>query len=83
MEAARNKLCADTGKEEPTISEWAEAVGMKRSSLERAILRISQSRNRITLSYRRLVVSIATAYQGRGLSLQDLVQVYWLYMVIT
>ncbi|XP_026423532.1 RNA polymerase sigma factor sigD, chloroplastic-like isoform X2 [Papaver somniferum] len=74
LEAARNKLCADTGKEEPTISEWAEAVGMKRSSLERAILRISQSRNRITLSYRRLVISIATAYQGRGLSLQDLVQ---------
>ncbi|RZC52420.1 hypothetical protein C5167_020837 [Papaver somniferum] len=73
LEAARNKLC-DTRKEEPTISEWAEAVGMKRSSLERAILRISQSRNRITLSYRRLVVSIATAYQGRGLSLQDLVQ---------
>ncbi|KAI3964135.1 hypothetical protein MKW92_039653 [Papaver armeniacum] len=73
LEAARNKLC-DTRKEEPTISEWAEAVGMKRSSLERAILRISQSRNRITLSYRRLVISIATAYQGRGLTLQDLVQ---------
>ncbi|KAI3979633.1 hypothetical protein MKX01_013728 [Papaver californicum] len=73
LEAARNELW-DTRKEEPTISEWAEAVGMRRSSLERAILRTSQSRNRITLSYRRLVISIATAYQGRGLTLQDLIQ---------
>ncbi|MCL7022203.1 hypothetical protein MKW94_030418 [Papaver nudicaule] len=73
LEAARNELW-DTKREEPTTSEWAEAVGMNRSSLERAILRTSQSRNRITLSYKRLVISIATAYQGRGLTLQDLVQ---------
>jgi len=34
-----------------------------------------ESRERIARSYRRLVVSIAKGYQGKGLSFQDLIQV--------
>ncbi|KAJ6853114.1 RNA polymerase sigma factor sigD, chloroplastic-like [Iris pallida] len=46
----------------------------QRSSTDKAFLRARECRERITLSYKRLVVSVATQYQGKGLSLQDLVQ---------
>ncbi|XP_064960522.1 RNA polymerase sigma factor sigD, chloroplastic-like isoform X2 [Musa acuminata AAA Group] len=46
---------------------------MKRRS-EKAFLRARESRERITLSYKRLVVSIAATYQGKGLTIQDLIQ---------
>jgi len=47
----------------------------RRGKTDRACLRARECRERITLSYKRLVVSIATPYQGKGLSLQDLIQV--------
>ncbi|THU73154.1 hypothetical protein C4D60_Mb04t19820 [Musa balbisiana] len=46
---------------------------MKRRS-EKAFLRARESKERITLSYKRLVVSIAATYQGKGLTIQDLIQ---------
>lgn len=42
-----------------------------------------ESRERINHDYRRLVISIATNYQGKGLSLQDLIQVHnFIYLII-
>ncbi|ONK79251.1 uncharacterized protein A4U43_C01F4460 [Asparagus officinalis] len=52
----------------------AEAIE-RRGKADKACLRARECRERITLSYKRLVVSIATPYQGKGLSLQDLIQV--------
>ncbi|URD96597.1 rna polymerase sigma [Musa troglodytarum] len=52
----------------------AHYARMKRRS-EKAFLRARESRERITLSYKRLVVSIAATYQGKGLTIQDLIQV--------
>ncbi|XP_072976178.1 RNA polymerase sigma factor sigD, chloroplastic [Typha angustifolia] len=53
----------------PAASAW-----MKKTSRDKALLRARESKERIILSYKRLVVSIATAYQGKGLSIQDLIQ---------
>jgi len=47
----------------------------RRGETDKACLRARECSERITLSYKRLVVSIATPYQGKGLSLQDLIQV--------
>ncbi|KAK8942445.1 hypothetical protein KSP39_PZI009375 [Platanthera zijinensis] len=49
-------------------------MGRRRRKNERALLRARECRERIALSYKRLVVSVASAYQGKGLSLQDLIQ---------
>lgn len=74
LEAARRRI-AETREHEPTSNQWAEAVGIKRSSLDKILCNGRESRERINQSYRRLVVSIAARYQGKGLSLQDLIQV--------
>ncbi|WKA02327.1 hypothetical protein VitviT2T_020530 [Vitis vinifera] len=73
LEAARRRI-AETREHEPTSNQWAEAVGIKRSSLDKMLCNGRESRERINQSYRRLVVSIAARYQGKGLSLQDLIQ---------
>ncbi|XP_008806591.1 RNA polymerase sigma factor sigD, chloroplastic [Phoenix dactylifera] len=52
----------------------AISASMKRRNSERTLLKARECRERITLSYKRLVVSIATPYQGKGLGLQDLIQ---------
>ncbi|KAF8398366.1 hypothetical protein HHK36_017293 [Tetracentron sinense] len=70
LEAARRRI----REHEPTSSQWADAVGMKRGSLDKVLCNARESRERITVSYKRLVISIATSYQGKGLSLQDLIQ---------
>lgn len=48
---------------------------MKTRCLDKILCNKRESRERINLNYRRLVVSIAARYQGKGLSLQDLIQV--------
>ncbi|KAK9125238.1 hypothetical protein Scep_014084 [Stephania cephalantha] len=73
LEEARRKIWK--GKEsEPTSSQWAETAGIKKENLEKTLCGARESRERINSSYRRLVASIAAAYQGRGLSLEDLIQ---------
>ncbi|KAJ4912007.1 hypothetical protein Rs2_06628 [Raphanus sativus] len=47
---------------------------MKRSSANEMLCRRREAREKINRCYRRLVVSIATGYQGKGLNLQDLIQ---------
>lgn len=72
MEATRSTL-TEIEKKDPAMSQWANAVGMRKPTLEMALGRVRECKNRITRSYRRLVVSIATPYCGRGLTLHDLI----------
>ncbi|XP_010453466.1 PREDICTED: RNA polymerase sigma factor sigD, chloroplastic [Camelina sativa] len=48
--------------------------GKKKRSANEILCRRKEAREKITRCYRRLVVSIATGYQGKGLNLQDLIQ---------
>jgi hypothetical protein len=48
---------------------------MEKNSVDNVLCKGRESREKIIRSYRRLVVSIATSYQDKGLSLQDLIQV--------
>ncbi|XP_009125938.3 RNA polymerase sigma factor sigD, chloroplastic [Brassica rapa] len=48
--------------------------GKKKRSANEILYRRREAREKITRCYRRLVVSIATGYQGKGLNLQDLIQ---------
>ncbi|KAL5719715.1 hypothetical protein ACHQM5_012460 [Ranunculus cassubicifolius] len=64
-------------KEEAKLEEggrWDKLTGNKRKNIERIVFKARESRERIIVSYRRLVVSIATKYQGKGLSLKELIQ---------
>ncbi|KAA8515643.1 hypothetical protein F0562_018746 [Nyssa sinensis] len=73
VEAVR-RMISETREHEPTLNQWANAVGISSSSLDKILCNGRESRERITSCYLRLVVSIATYYQGKGLSLQDLIQ---------
>ncbi|XP_068660941.1 RNA polymerase sigma factor sigD, chloroplastic [Aristolochia californica] len=73
LEASRIKIRLATNCN-PTMSQWAEAAGMKMRTLEKLLWRVREAKDRITRSYKRLVVSIAMPYLGRGLSLKDLIQ---------
>ncbi|KAG9458004.1 hypothetical protein H6P81_002512 [Aristolochia fimbriata] len=73
LEATRNRI-RDASNCNPTMSQWAQAAGMKKRTLEKLLWRVRECKDRITRSYKRLVVSIATPYLGRGLTLNDLIQ---------
>ncbi|XP_043691315.1 RNA polymerase sigma factor sigD, chloroplastic [Telopea speciosissima] len=73
LEAARRRI-GERGDGEPSTSHWARAVGMERRDLDKMLCEERESRERIILSYRRLISYIAKNYQGKGLSLQDLIQ---------
>ncbi|XP_058084331.1 RNA polymerase sigma factor sigD, chloroplastic isoform X2 [Magnolia sinica] len=73
LEAVRKRI-QRTEMQEPSMIQWAEAVGMEKVSLEEKLRRARECRKRITLSYKRLVVTIATKYEGKGLSQKELVQ---------
>ncbi|KAK9733346.1 hypothetical protein RND81_04G061600 [Saponaria officinalis] len=59
---------------EPTISEWADAVGLSSGTLSSKFSSWKRSREKLIYANFRMVVYIAKQYQGRGLSLQDLMQ---------
>ncbi|GFP83186.1 RNA polymerase sigma factor sigf chloroplastic [Phtheirospermum japonicum] len=59
---------------EPTLIEWAEAVGTSCHDLQSLVHCGNSSRDRLIKANFRMVVHIAKQYQGRGLSLQDLLQ---------
>ena len=74
LEAVRRRI-KELNEHEPTSSQWAKAVGMRGSSLEKVLCNGRESKERIFKCYKRLVISIAASYQGKGLTLEDLVQV--------
>ncbi|CAH8325126.1 unnamed protein product [Eruca vesicaria subsp. sativa] len=55
-------------------NEMVSMLKKRRSSANEILCRRREAREKITRCYRRLVVSIATGYQGKGLNLQDLIQ---------
>lgn len=74
LEEAR-KTVGRAEEHESISMQLAKATGMKRSKVDKILCKERESQERIVRSFRRLVVSIATGYQGKGLSLKDLIQV--------
>lgn len=75
MEAVRRSLIAETEEDEVSSNEWAKAAGISRLRLDKILWNGRESEKRITTCYHGLVVSIASPYLGKGLTLQDLAQV--------
>ncbi|KAF4361041.1 hypothetical protein F8388_016850 [Cannabis sativa] len=59
---------------EPTSQELAKAMKMEIKSIDKILCKERESQEKITRSYKRLVSSIASGYQGKGLTFQDLIQ---------
>ncbi|XP_062117265.1 RNA polymerase sigma factor sigF, chloroplastic [Humulus lupulus] len=73
LEQVKHRLQSEFGRE-PTLVEWAEAVGIHYRILRTQICSGTSSRERLICSNLRMVVHIAKQYQGRGVGLQDLMQ---------
>ncbi|CAE6034000.1 unnamed protein product [Arabidopsis arenosa] len=73
LEKVKTKLESQNGCE-PTIGEWAEAMGLSSPALKSEIHRGRSSREKLITANLRLVVHIAKQYQNRGLNFQDLLQ---------
>ncbi|XP_031103997.1 RNA polymerase sigma factor sigF, chloroplastic isoform X2 [Ipomoea triloba] len=59
---------------EPTLVEWAKAVGLSQLALQSKLHFGNSSREKLINANLRMVVHIAKQYQGRGLSFQDMLQ---------
>uniref|UniRef100_A0A803PA79 RNA polymerase sigma-70 domain-containing protein n=1 Tax=Cannabis sativa TaxID=3483 RepID=A0A803PA79_CANSA len=73
LEVARQRLKNDKDHE-PTSQELAKAMKMEIKSIDKILCKERESQEKITRSYKRLVSSIASGYQGKGLTFQDLIQ---------
>ncbi|KAH8945770.1 hypothetical protein BDL97_12G058000 [Sphagnum fallax] len=73
LEKVRSNLKEEIGHE-PTMVEWACAAGMEQNPFETRIRNGRFCKDKMVNSNLRLVVSIAKNYQGRGMTLQDLIQ---------
>uniref|UniRef100_A0A2P2L063 RNA polymerase sigma factor sigDic isoform X1 n=1 Tax=Rhizophora mucronata TaxID=61149 RepID=A0A2P2L063_RHIMU len=73
LDAVRRRI-AETQEYEPTLEQLAKALEMKKRSVNRILCNGRESLKSITCSHRKLVISIAIDYQGKGLGLQDLIQ---------
>ncbi|CAH8354887.1 unnamed protein product [Eruca vesicaria subsp. sativa] len=73
LEKVKTKLESKNGCE-PTIAEWAEALGLSGPVLKSESHRGRSSREKLITANLRLVVHIAKQYQNRGLNFQDLLQ---------
>ncbi|KAJ6385266.1 hypothetical protein OIU77_028452 [Salix suchowensis] len=73
IEAARRRI-GEAQELDPTSKQLAKALLMEKNSVDNVLCKGRESREKILRSYRRLVVSIATGYQDKGLSLEDLIQ---------
>lgn len=60
----------------PTFAQWAAAAGVDQKELRRRLNYGVLCKDKMIKSNIRLVISIAKNYQGAGMNLQDLVQVY-------
>ncbi|WVZ61372.1 hypothetical protein U9M48_011262 [Paspalum notatum var. saurae] len=73
LEEAQHKLQVQCGRE-PTVAEWAQAVGMSCRELQSSVRTGRRCREKMARSNFRLVIHIARKYEGYGLDIQDLVQ---------
>lgn len=73
LEKVKDKLQSQFGRE-PTVVEWAEAVGLSCQVLQSEVHSGKRSQEKLITANLRMVVHIAKQYLGRGLSLQDLLQ---------
>ncbi|XP_066367158.1 RNA polymerase sigma factor sigF, chloroplastic-like isoform X1 [Miscanthus floridulus] len=73
LEEAQRKLQAQCGRE-PTVAEWAQAVGMSCRELHSCVRTGRRCREKMARSNFRLVIHVARKYEGHGLDIQDLVQ---------
>lgn len=74
LEVVKHQLQIQFARE-PTLVEWAEAAGLTSRELKSQLISGKSSREKLINANLRMVVHIAKQYQGRGLSLQDLLQV--------
>jgi DNA-directed RNA polymerase sigma subunit (sigma70/sigma32) len=74
LEGVKNRLESQFGRE-PTLVEWAQAVGLSCHVLKLQLHSGNRSREKLINANLRMVVHIAKRYQNRGLGLQDLLQV--------
>lgn len=75
MEVIKESLETQIGRR-PTLSEWANAAEMDISTFSKRLTEGHQSKNRMIQCNLRLVISVARKYEGKGLSLEDLIQVW-------
>lgn len=73
LEEAQQKLQSQCGRE-PTVAEWAQAVGMSCRELQSSLHTGRRCREKMARSNFRLVIHVARKYEGYGLDIQDLVQ---------
>ena len=76
LEQVKDRLQSEFGRE-PTLVEWAEAVGLSCRTLQSQIRSGTSGRQKLIYANLRMVVHIAKQYQGRGVGLQDLMQVMY------
>jgi DNA-directed RNA polymerase sigma subunit (sigma70/sigma32) len=75
LEELKTSLQSQFGRE-PTLAEWAEGAGLNCCrKLKAQLRRGSKSREKLIQANSRMVHYVAKSYQGRGLSLEDLLQV--------
>lgn len=80
LEKLHEKLKERCGGE-PTLIQWASAAGVDQKTLRDRLSFGALCKENMIKSNIRLVVSIAKNYQGVGMNLQDLVQVYIFYIL--
>ncbi|KAG6771873.1 hypothetical protein POTOM_023266 [Populus tomentosa] len=73
IQGVKNRLESQFGRE-PTLVEWAQAVGLSCPVLKLQLHSGNRSREKLINANLRMVVHIAKRYQNRGLGLQDLLQ---------
>lgn len=73
LQEVRSRLRTQFSRE-PTIVEWASAIGISCQALQSEIHSGNSSREKLICANFRLVVHIAKQYQGRGLNFPDLLQ---------
>ncbi|GLJ45271.1 hypothetical protein SUGI_0952860 [Cryptomeria japonica] len=73
LEKIRARVKIKVGHE-PTPAQWAEAVGLDQGTLYRKLLAGQYCKDKIVKGAIRLVISVAKMYEGKGVSLPDLIQ---------
>ncbi|KAG9154874.1 hypothetical protein Leryth_026241 [Lithospermum erythrorhizon] len=74
LQELRSRL-KDQFARDPTFAEWAAACGLDCRKLKSELFSGQSSREKLIYANFRMVVHVAKQYQGRGLSLEDLLQV--------